>query len=415
MPHAKITQAYVDGLPFSDATIWHHDTELAGFNLAVGKRTRTFYAASETQGRFLRVKIGRSDLVRVNVARDLARNVLLPEIRAGVDPRTKQWSQDDDARTAMSQEARTALRAIRFQEKVERKARVSRDDPRPQPGQVETFAQTWHEYRHFGSKAKSSTLTEYERTLKVHVPDWFERATVEITPQDVLTTWRRLSRSSIVTAKALMRVVSAVMHDAQRREVITRVPTTSLPKGWSTVIRNPKRIKDVFHWWREVDRIDDLYPKSALKVLLLTGLRKGEVLSLRWQDVDLEGAKIHVRDPKRGLPRDVAISTWTVRQLKRLHEIKSGGFWVFPSHSSKGHLLSLPTLTYKAQKWRPKDTRNEWDSIATEIGIPHAQRAAQMGHAAGNMTDSYVVTPDVRNAVQAVADEIMQRVKGAAV
>lgn len=31
------------------------------------------------------------------------------------------------------------------------------------------------------------------------------------------------------------------------------------------------------------------------------------------------------------------------------------------------------------------------------------------------MTDSYVVTPDVRNAVQAVADEIMQRVKGAAV
>lgn len=215
MPHTKITQAYVDGLPFSDATIWHHDTELAGFNLAVGKRTRTFYAASETQGRFLRVKIGRSDLVRVNVARDLARNVLLPEIRAGVDPRTKHWSQDDDARTAMSQEARTALRAIRFQEKVERKARVLRDDPRPQPGQVETFAQTWHEYRHFGSKAKSSTLTEYERTLKVHVPDWFERATVEITPQDVLTTWRRLSRSSIVTAKALMRVVSAVMHDPQ--------------------------------------------------------------------------------------------------------------------------------------------------------------------------------------------------------
>ncbi|MBK6468852.1 MAG: hypothetical protein IPF96_19985 [Rhodobacter sp.] len=72
MPHAKITQAYVDGLPFSDATIWHHDTELAGFNLAVGKRTRTFYAASETQGRFLRVKIGRSDLCSVNVARDRA-------------------------------------------------------------------------------------------------------------------------------------------------------------------------------------------------------------------------------------------------------------------------------------------------------------------------------------------------------
>lgn len=48
MPHTKITQAYVDGLPFQDSgTLWVHDTELAGFNLSIGQRTKTYCAAGE--------------------------------------------------------------------------------------------------------------------------------------------------------------------------------------------------------------------------------------------------------------------------------------------------------------------------------------------------------------------------------
>ena len=59
MPHTKITQAFVEGLPFHDSTDWYHDTELAGFNLSVGRRGKTYYAAAENDGRFMRVKIGR--------------------------------------------------------------------------------------------------------------------------------------------------------------------------------------------------------------------------------------------------------------------------------------------------------------------------------------------------------------------
>ena len=36
MPHQKITQALVDSLPFQENTVWYHDTDLPGFNLAVG-------------------------------------------------------------------------------------------------------------------------------------------------------------------------------------------------------------------------------------------------------------------------------------------------------------------------------------------------------------------------------------------
>lgn len=88
MPHQKITQAFVDGLPYQDSgTLWVHDTELAGFNLSIGQRTKTYYAAGEHGSRFIRVKIGRADVTKANEARAVARDVLLPEIRRGVDSR----------------------------------------------------------------------------------------------------------------------------------------------------------------------------------------------------------------------------------------------------------------------------------------------------------------------------------------
>lgn len=96
MPHQKITQALVDGLPFQDSgTHWVHDTDLAGFNLSVGRRTKTYYAAGEAGGRFIRVKIGRADVTKANEARAVARDILLPEIRRGVDPRAKQLGDED--------------------------------------------------------------------------------------------------------------------------------------------------------------------------------------------------------------------------------------------------------------------------------------------------------------------------------
>jgi len=64
----------------------------------------------------------------------------------------------------------------------------------------------------------------------------------------------------------------------------------------------------------------------------MTGLRKGELLGLRWQDVDLEGGVLYVRQalqrlgsegitfraPKtRGSGRAVALSPATVRRLRQ--------------------------------------------------------------------------------------------------
>ncbi|MCV2449039.1 hypothetical protein [Paracoccus sp. DMF] len=85
MPHTKITQAFIDGLPYQDSgTLWVHNTELAG---------STCPSASARKPATPRASMGTAS----NEARAVARDVLLPEIRRGVDPRAKQLSDDDQA------------------------------------------------------------------------------------------------------------------------------------------------------------------------------------------------------------------------------------------------------------------------------------------------------------------------------
>jgi hypothetical protein len=93
MPHLKITQALVDRLPYHDKTVWYHDTDLPGFALSVGHQSKTLYACGEHKRRFIRVQIGRTDITKVNEARVVAQNVLLPECKSSVSCRSlPMWS-----------------------------------------------------------------------------------------------------------------------------------------------------------------------------------------------------------------------------------------------------------------------------------------------------------------------------------
>ncbi|GEM_PF-5811590 len=84
MPQQKITQALVDGLRYRDKTVWYHDTALKGFNLSVGQQSKALYACGEHKRKFIRVKIGRCDVTKINAARAVAENVLLSELRSGL-------------------------------------------------------------------------------------------------------------------------------------------------------------------------------------------------------------------------------------------------------------------------------------------------------------------------------------------
>lgn len=218
MPHQKITQALVDSLPYHDNTVWYHDTDLPGFNLAVGRTAKTFYAAGEHKKRFIRVKIGRSDITKVNEARAVSRDVLLPEIRRGVDPRARPMSDDDQAHARIL----SGIREARPEDLTDKMvSRIMRGKVKRRADEL-TVGHVWEMYQEF---KRTSILEEHgpekARRAETHLmqqrqylggglrygPDgpcastkdwpngWWDRPICDVTPELCSLTWRNLSRT----------------------------------------------------------------------------------------------------------------------------------------------------------------------------------------------------------------------------
>ena len=73
---------------------------------------------------------------------------------------------------------------------------------------------------------------------------------------------------------------------------------------------------------------------AAIRLLMLTGCRKGEVLALRWTDVDLHAGELRLPDAKSG-PRAVQLPPPAVRLLEALPR-RAGNPWVFPGRAADG-------------------------------------------------------------------------------
>lgn len=152
-----------------------------------------------------------------------------------------------------------------------------------------------------------------------------------------------------------------------------------------------------------------------LATLFYTGMRKGEVLGLKWEDVDFERSEIHVRrsyvrhritTPKSGRSRRIAMAPELVELLKevqrdrRKETLKRGWRkvpeWVFPSTAGTpiGDRNVLRTWAEVRKRARARGvrsltlhcTRHTWASFAIDAGKSIKWIADQLGHRDVSMT-----------------------------
>src|SRR5699024_4584917 len=99
-------------------------------------------------------------------------------------------------------------------------------------------------------------------------------------------------RLSAATIKKLHSIISSSLKYAETHNLISKNP--------SAIVKTPPvRSKDI-EVWEEKDMIAFLdFTKNEpdyimYHLALYTGMRKGEILGLRWQDIDFEQKKIRV-------------------------------------------------------------------------------------------------------------------------
>ena len=312
MPSIRLTQHRVDALKPRKSTYEVRDADLVGFGIRVLPSGRKRY--------FLHSQVNGDRI----------------------------WHAIGDAGDTSLESASLEARALLV-------SRRSGDEPSPVVPEVLLFETVAEEvFRRYGRHWKPRTRAVNAEYYKNQILPWFKgRSIADITRQDVQQ-WFVSLHVTPVAADRSAPVLSVIFRES---EAYGYRPVGSNP--CTGIRRYRRRGRERFLTPEEIrclslvlDRHRGDHPQesSIIRLLLLTGCRKSEILTLRWSEYR-EG-KLFLRDSKTG-PRTVWLSSGARRIFDGLPRT---GSWVFPSPRSNWHLSAGPLESY-------------WRSVRVEAGI----------------------------------------------
>jgi integrase len=144
---------------------------------------------------------------------------------------------------------------------------------------------------------------------------------------------------------------------------------------------------------------DHLTPAVLLSIN--TGLRRGELLSLRWTDVDLKAGHLSVRGDtaKNAQTRYIDLNSEAKAALKEWKAQTNGADKVFPVVTSFKKAWAALLVRAKVTAFRWHDLRHHFASRLVQAGVPLNTTRDLLGHGSLAMTLRYAhLAPDNRRA-----------------
>jgi len=307
-------------------------------------------------------------------------------------------------------QARRELREI--EEKVEKRSYIP-------PGKTPAFsgtdeklgiAEKWLKTKK--PNVRHSTYNQYVGHVENHLKPYY--GTIQITRINYDSVERFIQdcqdkRVSVPTLKKILITLGAIMTYACRKRYIDYNPVRDIekPKGQSTHeedgdinILTPQQIRAL------VDTTSNLKYKTLFMTAIMSGSREGELLGLKWDDIDWIAGQVHVKrtfnhgrfyEPKtKTSKRKIDLAPQLISQLKEWHlacppnELDL----IFPNGEGKpmdaNNLVKrefLPTLKKaKIPKIRFHDLRHTYASLLIDQGESPKYIQTQMGHSSIKVT-----------------------------
>ncbi len=136
-------------------------------------------------------------------------------------------------------------------------------------------------------------------------------------------------------------------------------------------------------WFAAVQQIPNPVIAACLQMMLLTGARPGEVLALKWEDINTRWKGIQIRDKVEGT-REIPASPYMLHLLAALPRRNE---WVFPSATSATGCLTEPNNPHtRACKAAGLDgltlhgLRRSFSSLTEWLEVPAGVVAQIQGH-----------------------------------
>ncbi len=239
-------------------------------------------------------------------------------------------------------------------------------------------------------KLKPNSLAKYRKLLTEYIYPCVGKMLVsEITVDDVqamLDTFSHLSEKTLKDSKSLL---SQIMKYAVGDGLITKNPCLSLDLEIPSDRKTERealpidQYKDILSNLNKLNKNDQMY----LGLVMYTGMRRGEALGMRWEDIDTENNVLHIRrnvtHPQQNAP---VITTPKTKAGKRDIPIDGNLMKLLQPMQEHGFIIgdSEKPMTLSGH-------RNMWERINKQINLygasAHVLRHSYLTYAVGETTD----------------------------
>lgn len=343
-----------------DYFIWDTEVRNLGVRIAPSGR-KMFVYQYRFNRRSGRLTLGPTEVLSVTIARDLAREGAV-KISRGVDPGAE--------RDAKRNEITVAELAERF------------------------------DATHVTFHVKNSTAREYRHSVKTYIlPALGTKKVAGVTRAHVADLHHKM-REKPTQANRTIEIVSKMFNLAE--EWGLRAPSTNPRRG---IKKYPETKRERFLSEAELQRVGEVLAEmeaeriemrsaiAAARLLMLTGCRLGEIMTLQWRYVDLKAGVLRLPDSKTG-KKLVQLGEPALDVLRSIKRIETNP-WVLRGRIEGGALTDLQPFWQRVRARaglkdvRIHDLRHTFASFAAASGMSLHMIGKLLGHSSTQTTRRY--------------------------
>ena len=359
---AKLTKRHIEALEPTDKDYFVWDGDLSGFGIRVFPTGRKQFVVQYRYGRISRrMSLGRFGAITPDQARGLALEAIV-KLRNDIDPISEKRGRRD------------ALL-------------------------VKELAQRFDE-EHIEVHLKASTAKEYRRNLKLFIlPAIGHLRIIDVTRADI-SKYHHDWRHRPYQANRNLEIISKMFNLAELwglrpdgtnpRKHIRKYPEKKRERYFSAgELQALGRVLAEM----EEERIELHSAIAAIRLLLFTGCRLGEIMSLRWEHVDLEANVLRLPDSKTGA-KVVHLGSAAASVLRACEQIPENPF-VVVGRNEGAHLTDLQPFWQRLRgraglkNARIHDLRHTFASVAVSNGQTLPMIGKLLGHTQVQTTARY--------------------------
>lgn len=264
-------------------------------------------------------------------------------------------------------------------------------------------------------KFSESTIEEYSRMLKDHFSDWYHLKAKDITPQKAQNKLDDTDKSVWVKEK-IRKIGKAIFNYGIKKDKITFNPFTKTDSIETPhIIHNRLELNEAVLL---LNKSIELYPEitGILALGLFGGLRRGEILGLKWTDINFDKQTLNIQRQYTKFGIKEYLKTKTSRRFIKMCDTLTDILKWHKKHNKilneyvfwhKGQILSLKKLQTNFKfllkacnlpNMRFHDTRGTFVDLSLRAGVPMKLIQHNVGHA--KITTTADIYTEILNSVK---------------